>query len=45
MSEKSFYRILLIITIIGSLSVIGLVIYTYHLQSEASIISYIANGR
>ena len=45
MSEKVFYRILFIITILGASSVIGLLIYTHYLQGQASIISYIANGR
>lgn len=45
MSEKTFYRILWTITIIGAVSVIGLLIYTHDLQEQVSIISYIANGR
>lgn len=43
MDEKLFYRLLLAVTILGVLSVVLLVGYTWYLQSHCSIISYIAN--
>lgn len=43
MSNKRFYRLLLAVTILGCVSVVLLVAYTWYLQSNCSIISYIAN--
>lgn len=45
MSEKKFRKILAAITAAGILSTAALVIYTALLYSNASIISFIANGR
>lgn len=45
MSDKLFYRILAIVIAIGMISSIALVGYSYKLQSEASIISIVANER
>lgn len=43
MKEKTFYRLLLAVTILGCVSVVLLVVYTWYLQSNCSILSYIAN--
>lgn len=45
MSEKLFKGIVYSILILGILSVIILVAYTYFLYKDSSIISYIGNGR
>ena len=45
MSEKVYIRILIIIAALGVLSAAALLAYTYYLYGDASIISYIANGR
>ncbi|MDD7517072.1 hypothetical protein [Ruminococcus flavefaciens] len=45
MSDKTFRRIIALITVIGTLSTAALVVYTCHLHNECSVISYVANGR
>lgn len=45
MKDKTFDRLLTAVLIIGSISVIALLIYTELLRRDVSIISYIANGR
>lgn len=45
MKDKTFDRLLTAILIIGSLSVLALLVYTELLRRDVSIISYIANGR
>ncbi|MCM1330159.1 MAG: hypothetical protein NC253_12045 [Ruminococcus sp.] len=45
MKEKTFRRLLAAITAAGILSTAALVAYTAVLYSNASIISFIANGR
>lgn len=45
MSEKVYIRLFIIIAVLGILSVAALLAYTYYLYGDASIISYIANGR
>ena len=43
MNDKLFYRLLTIITVLGIASVAALVIITWLLQKDCSVISYIAN--
>ncbi|MBR6718888.1 MAG: hypothetical protein IKI77_11180 [Oscillospiraceae bacterium] len=45
MKDKTFDRLLTAVLIIGSISVIALLVYTELLRRDVSIISYIANGR
>ena len=45
MSDKTYIRALLIISILGSLFSLGLVAYTLYLQKHCSIISYISNSK
>ncbi len=45
MSDRLFKAIIAAVTILGMLSVVALVVYTYYLHEDCSIISYIANGR
>lgn len=45
MNDKLFKGIITAVLILGVLSIIALVAYTYYLQGNCSIISYIANGR
>ena len=45
MQDKTFYRLLIAVTVLGALSVIALLVYTAVLQQNVSVISYIANGR
>lgn len=45
MKDKLFDRLLAVILILGCVSVIVLLVYTVILQRDASMISYIANGR
>ncbi len=45
MNEKLFRGLLIAALVLGIISVIVLVVYTYILQGNASIISYIGNGR
>lgn len=43
MKDKTFYGIITTVCIVGVISVIALVVYTYMLYKDCSIISYIAN--
>ncbi len=43
MNDKLFYRLMTIITVLGIASIIALVIYTYLLYKDCSVISYIGN--
>ncbi len=43
MNDKLFYRLMTIITVLGIVSIIALVIYTYILYKDCSVISYIGN--
>ena len=43
MNDKLFYRLVTIITVLGIVSVAALVIITWLLQKDCSVISYIAN--
>ena len=43
MKNKVFYGILTAVCVVGVISVIALVAYTYALYKDCSIISYIAN--
>ena len=43
MNDKLFYRLLTVITVLGIASVAALVIITWLLQKDCSVISYIAN--
>lgn len=43
MYNKIFSRIVAVVCVIGIISVIALVVYTYALYKDCSIISYIAN--
>lgn len=45
MSDKTFRRLLIIITAAGIISTAALVIYTAVLYKNASIIEFIAGGR
>jgi len=45
MNDKVFCGILAAVVIVGIVSVVALVGYTYDLYESVSIISYIANGR
>lgn len=45
MKDKLFDRLLAVILILGCVSVVALLVYTVILQRDASMISYIANGR
>lgn len=45
MKDKLFDRLLAVILILGCVSVIVLLVYTVIRQRDASMISYIANGR
>lgn len=45
MKDKTFNRLLAAVLILGTLSVIALLVYTELLRRDVSIISYIANGR
>lgn len=45
MKDKTFDRLLTAVLIIGSLSVLALLVYTELRRRDVSIISYIANGR
>lgn len=45
MRDKLFYRIITAICVIGALTTIGLVIYTYRLHEVCSILTFIANER
>ncbi|MBR6420788.1 MAG: hypothetical protein IKS42_10670 [Oscillospiraceae bacterium] len=44
MKDKTFRRLLLLVTALGLLSVIALTAYTWYLHGECSVLSYIANG-
>ena len=44
MKEKTFHRILIAVTVIGSLSVIALTVYTILLYKDVSVIAFVANG-
>ncbi|MBR1750646.1 MAG: hypothetical protein IJ740_07155 [Ruminococcus sp.] len=43
MREKTFHRIIAVITILGIASVIAMVVYTWLLYKDCSVISYIGN--
>ncbi|MBQ9681908.1 MAG: hypothetical protein IKH45_02220 [Neisseriaceae bacterium] len=43
MSDKTYIRALLFISIIGSILTVCLLVYTLYLQQHCSIISYIGN--
>lgn len=43
MKEQTFRRLMTAVLVLGLISVIVLVLITYHLFSECSILSYIAN--
>lgn len=43
MSEKKYYMILLLITVLGLASLTALLIFSYVLYKDCSIISYVAN--
>ena len=43
MSKETFRKVLWAVTVVGLLSAVALVGYTYFLQRQCSIISYIAN--
>lgn len=43
MKETTFHRILIAITVLGALSILALVAYTWMLHSNCSILTYIAN--
>ncbi|MBR6967378.1 MAG: hypothetical protein IKH78_02495 [Ruminococcus sp.] len=45
MKDKTFRRIIALITAVGLLTSGGLVWYTCHLRENCSIVSYVANGR
>ena len=45
MKDKTFSKLLAAVIILGSLSIIALLVYTELLRRDVSIISYIANGR
>lgn len=45
MNEKVFHRLLIAVAAAGILSVIVLIVYTYFLYKDCSIITYIANRR
>lgn len=45
MSDKTFGRIIAVITALGVLVTGGLMWYTVHLHGVCSIVSYVANGR
>lgn len=45
MSDKVFRKIIFIVVILGIISLMGLIGYTFWLHEHCSIISYIANGR
>ncbi len=45
MQEKVFRRIIAVICIIGTLTTIALVLYTYQLHETCSILTFIANER
>ena len=45
MKDRTFDRLLAVVLILGTLSVIALLVYTELLRRDVSIISYIANGR
>ncbi|MBQ3514290.1 MAG: hypothetical protein IJA32_10940 [Lachnospiraceae bacterium] len=43
MKDKTFYRVIQIILLLGMISTTALVIYTIYLRNHCSIITYIAN--
>ena len=43
MKEKTFYRLLTAVIALGLVSIIAVVVYSYILYSDCSILSYIAN--
>lgn len=43
MSDKTYIRTLLLISILGSIFTLSLLAYTFYLQQHCSIISYIGN--
>lgn len=45
MSEKTFRILLVMITVLGCISTVAMVIYTYYLYTHCSITSFIAGGR
>ncbi|MBQ7835342.1 MAG: hypothetical protein IJ385_06120 [Ruminiclostridium sp.] len=45
MSEKLFKGIVIALLVLGMISIIAITVYTFILQKDCSIISYIANGR
>lgn len=45
MSDKKFNIVLYSLLVLGIISVIILIIYTYYLYKDCSIISYIGNGK
>ena len=45
MSDKTFRRLLWIVTAAGVASVIALAVVTYILYRDVSILTYVANGR
>ncbi len=45
MKEKTFWRWLILICVVGILSLIGILCYTFYLHDNVSIIAYIANER
>ncbi len=44
MKDKIFYRIVAVLIALGMAATIALIVYTYHLHSEVSVITFIANG-
>ena len=45
MSDRIFYRMVVAILIVGTISASSLVAYTIHKHNNASIITYISNER
>lgn len=43
MREKTFYRFLAVVTVLGILSILALFVYTWMLYRDCSILTYIAN--
>ncbi len=43
MKNKTFYMLTAVLCVLGVLSVVGLMAYTFYLHDNCSILSYIAN--
>ena len=43
MSEKTFMRVMTVVAVLGMISIVAMVVWSWVLYKDCSIISYIAN--